>query len=119
MNIQDKIQVFENNINTKFEVDKYSYPEDDIADYFFLDYDKNDLEYNKVRFSFLETLKSEKEIIKMIDGLIHQVIKHDYHDSIENIIENYISCEFVVLETKEYSSIEFLASLRDNKNILV
>jgi hypothetical protein len=103
LNIEDKIQIFQNNLDKYFEIDKYNYPEDDICDYFFLDYQKNDFRYNKVQFSFLETLESEKEIIKLIDGLIHQIIKYDHEDSIENIIGNYISCGFTQLFLHSHS----------------
>ena len=110
MTIEDKIEIFQKNLLKDFE--------DDIFDYFFLDYDRNDIKYNKVRFSFLDNLKSEKEIIKVLEGITSSVIKHEHHDNLENIIESYISRGFIILEDKNHLFKEFSALLTNNKNIL-
>jgi len=118
LKLEDKIKIFEKNLSKCLEVDKYNDTEDELYDYFFLSYEKNDTLFNKKRFSFLENLKSEKEIIRVIDGIISAVIKHEHHDSSENIIESYINSGFIFLDDKEYSSEEFIEFSKSNKNIL-
>ena len=118
MKIEDKIQIFKNQLDKYFEVDKYNYPENDIYDYFFLSYTKNDVEYNNIQFSFLNSLKSENEIIKVIDAIISRCREHRDDYNLENTIESYIACDFLFLEKKNYSSKEFFKALDSNKNIL-
>jgi hypothetical protein len=98
LTIEEKIKIFEKRFFQNFKEGVYNYPVDDISDYFFIDYDKNDSEYNKRTFKFLEVAKSEQDIIQISNLLISRVLKYDDTDGLENIIESFTNDGFILLE---------------------
>jgi len=114
MNVENKIEIFKQILFKRSEDSSCNSIEDEIYNYFFLSYDENDTLFNKEYFLFLEDLKSEKEIERVVEGIISRVLKHEHHDSLENIIEGYIHYGFIFLESQQ----DFIKNLDTNKNIL-
>jgi len=98
LDLKSKIVFFKKRLFLNFRKGFYRYPEDDIADYFFMDYDENDITYNETKFKFLKIAKSEKDILQISDLLVSKVLKYDDADGLENIIENFINNGFLLFD---------------------
>lgn len=76
----EKIDILKTSLSLRYE----SYGDlmrDEISDYF---------AENQNELSFLDTLKTAKEVQNKVNFIVSKMILHEHEDSLQNIIVNYI-----------------------------